>query len=131
MLRCARSYVDTPYVHQGRVKGAGVDCCGLIIAVAKELNLSNFDIDGYSRHPPVKDFLRYFHQECTEVKNAMPGDIILFRIRHQVHCGILGNQDLRPTLIHAYQSVAKVVEHGLDPTWTNLAINYFRFPNIL
>jgi hypothetical protein len=130
VLLKAREYIGTPYVHQGRAKGAGVDCCGLIICVARDLELSTFDIDGYSRTPPIKTFLKHFQETCTETKAPMPGDIAIFRIRHQIHCGIIGNRAYQATLIHAYQTVAKVTEHGLDPTWSNLALTYFKFPQI-
>ena len=37
VVRMARTWLGTPYHHQGRVKGAGVDCGGLVIGVARFL----------------------------------------------------------------------------------------------
>ncbi len=36
----AETWIDTPFVWQGRIKGAGVDCKGLIAGVAKECGRS-------------------------------------------------------------------------------------------
>ncbi len=46
VVRVARTWLGTPYHHQGRVKGAGVDCAGLSVGVAKELGLSDVDVTG-------------------------------------------------------------------------------------
>lgn len=60
----AREFIGTPYLHQGRVKGAGIDCCGLVIQVAKELGLSDYDLTGYSRYADGVDFLKEFFEQC-------------------------------------------------------------------
>ncbi len=41
IIRTARSYIGTPFHHHGRLKNIGVDCLGLLIGVAKELNLND------------------------------------------------------------------------------------------
>jgi len=35
IIEKAREFIDTPYEHQGRLKGIGIDCCGLIILGAR------------------------------------------------------------------------------------------------
>ena len=47
----AREWIGTPYHHQARVRGAGVDCIGLLICVCRELGLvaPDFDVNGYAR----------------------------------------------------------------------------------
>ncbi len=35
VVRTARTWLGTPYHHQGRLKGVGVDCAGLLIGVAQ------------------------------------------------------------------------------------------------
>lgn len=39
----ARSWIGTPFAHQGRKKGQGVDCLGLLIGVAAALRLRGCD----------------------------------------------------------------------------------------
>jgi hypothetical protein len=51
ILAAARSWLGTPWRHQGRLKGVAVDCGGLIIGVGKELGLLDFDIRAYGRIP--------------------------------------------------------------------------------
>ncbi len=37
IVAVARSWLGTPWIHQGRLKDIGVDCGGLIISLGKEL----------------------------------------------------------------------------------------------
>ena len=39
VVREAKTWLGTPFHHQGRLKGVGVDCAGVIVCVAKELKL--------------------------------------------------------------------------------------------
>lgn len=54
VVAAARTWVDTPYEHQGRVRGVGVDCIGVPLCVARDLGLvsRSFDVTGY---PPTPD----------------------------------------------------------------------------
>jgi hypothetical protein len=49
----ARAWIGTPFAHQHRARGVGVDCVGLVIGVARELGLvpSCFDVTGYGSVP--------------------------------------------------------------------------------
>lgn len=49
----AREWIGTPFHHQARLKGVGVDCIGLVIGVARELGIvaADFDIAAYPRTP--------------------------------------------------------------------------------
>jgi cell wall-associated NlpC family hydrolase len=53
VVRCAREYIGTPWVHQHRSRGVAIDCAGLVICVARDLGLvdADFDITGYGRTP--------------------------------------------------------------------------------
>ena len=53
----ARTWLGTPFKHQGRVKGVGVDCLGLLIGVAQELDLR----DAQGRKLAAFDALDYGH----------------------------------------------------------------------
>ena len=69
LLTEARSWLDTPYHHQGRLKGVGVDCIGLIIGVAHALNLSEFDTHDYARIPNANmlESLLDLGRQCREI----------------------------------------------------------------
>jgi NlpC/P60 family putative phage cell wall peptidase len=131
IIAIAKSYKGTPYHHQGRVKGAGIDCCGLIIGVARELGLSDYDIDGYSRFADGVSLLREFADNCPqiEIDEIKPGNILIFRIRNDPqHCGILSRLNGKESLIHAYSSIGVCVEHTLDKFWRERIVAAFEFP---
>lgn len=127
----AREFLDTPYLHQGRVKGGGIDCCGLVIQVAKELGLSDYDLTGYSRYADGVDFLKEFFEQCKPKNDYEPGDILVFSIRRRPqHCGIVAEFNGNLSLIHAYQSIGRCVEHNLDKAWSDRILQVFEFPNV-
>ena len=51
ILAAARTWLGTPWRHQGRLKGVAVDCGGLILGVGRELGLLDFDTRAYGRIP--------------------------------------------------------------------------------
>jgi cell wall-associated NlpC family hydrolase len=128
----AREYLGTPYHHQGRVKGAGIDCAGLPICVARELNLSNYDVDGYGRDGSGVGLKEAFDFNCIAKSTFDLGDIVLLRIRyHPQHCGIIAtDNESNFTLIHACRSRQKVVEVIFGQWWRDRLIACYEFPNI-
>ena len=79
IVKTAREWVNTPFHHQGRVKGDGVDCAGLIIGVAHELKLSDFDYTSYGREPSKNMLTRLLDEHCERKKKLKPGCILLMR----------------------------------------------------
>lgn len=128
----AREFIGTPYEHQGRLKGVGIDCCGLIICVAHELDLVRYDITDYSRWGDGADLLREFGEQCTPTDAPPePGDIVVFSIgRIPRHCGIVASKNGNPTLIHAYATIKKCVEHNLDKAWSDRIVAVYSFPGV-
>ena len=114
----ARSWVGTPWMHQQRVKGIGIDCIGLIICVARDLGLSppGTDFTGYGRRPDGK-MLSLCDEHMVRIRrdDLQPGDVLVMAIEHDPqHMGIVG--DYRHgglSLIHAASKAGKVVETRL------------------
>lgn len=77
----ARTWVGTPYHHQARLKGVGVDCIGLEIGAGWELGSvpRSFDVTGYPKEADGVTLLRLARLHLTEVtKDLMQfGDIIV------------------------------------------------------
>lgn len=46
-----RKYIGIKFAHQGRNQAVGIDCGGLILIVAKSLNLSELEYLGYADFP--------------------------------------------------------------------------------
>lgn len=133
LIRTARSYLGTPWVHQGRVKGAGVDCGGLLIGVAQELGLLTFEERAYGRIPDghmLRAVCEAYLQRI-DVAELRPGDVLLMRFKeHPQHLALLGELGGRQTLIHAYSAAGRVVEHGLDEVWRARIVAAYRFPGV-
>lgn len=114
----ARKWLGTPWIHQHRAKGCGVDCAGLVICVARDLGLlpAAFDITGYSRMPDGT-LLAVCDEHMDRInRSAMqPGDVLVVATEHDPqHMGFLG--DYRHgglSLIHAASKSGRVIETRL------------------
>lgn len=126
IVAIAREYDQTPYIHQGRVKGVGIDCIGLVICVCKELGLIDFDYFDYDRTPDSSQLMELLEKHCTPTIDPEPGDILVFRIKREPqHVGIMTDLGI----IHAYQGAGKVVEHSLDDWWLKRNVAAFVLPS--
>ena len=119
VVTAARTWIGTPYQHQQRIKGVAVDCAGLVIGVARELNLvtENFDITGYSPVPDGTSLVLNCEDYMTEVpkQNMRPGHIIVVKFDSEPqHFGILSDYiHGRLAIIHATSRYMKVIETRL------------------
>lgn len=136
IIETAREYIGTAYHKQGRLKKTedelgGIDCCGLLICVAWELGLSDYDLQNYSDQPDGESLLREFNSQCTPVDTPQPGDILIFKIRHfPQHCGIMSQINDYHSVIHAYQSLNAVKEHILHDWWVKRIVAAYKFPGV-
>lgn len=125
IIKTAREWIDTPYHHQARLRGVGVDCIGLVIGVCWELKLIDFDYNNYNRTPDSTMMMQIIQEHCTSTDTPEAGDLLVFRIRRNPqHCGLMTDTGI----IHAYESVGKVVEHPLDKWWSDRIVGSFILP---
>lgn len=137
LLAEAKSWVGTPYLHQACVKGVGVDCVNLIIAVGAAtglLNLTKADLkafSGYSRLPNP-DHMGYYIRKHLLPADFQVGNIVWIQWRENLpmHLAIIGEHDSEPTLIHAYGDVRKVVEHKLTKEWHDKIVSFWGYPGL-
>lgn len=133
IVKKAREYIGTRFRHQGRKKGGSVDCVGLLACVAQELGISDYDRKVYSSQPTEGLLVSELKNICEEIpiEEAGPGDVLVFWISRKTkrtqHAGIMTDKGM----IHAYQKVRKVVEHGLDDKWKSRLCTAFRFPGVV
>lgn len=112
----ARSYIGTPFHHQGRLPQVGLDCGGVIVCAATENGYEISDIVGYANTPALGMLERAVLEHCDVVplEEVQDGDIMLFKfLREPQHLAVYSGG----MLIHAYQQVGKVVENSFDDTW--------------
>lgn len=137
VIESARRWIGTPYQHQGRLLGVGVDCLGLIIGVTTDLGLidpSLLDYGDYARVPDG-DFLQTeIAKFCTQIDLPDPGQplptglLVLFRFRGDPqHCGISSHYG---AVIHSHQGAGKVCEHNLDAKWRRRVVAIYQLPGV-
>lgn len=116
----ARSYLKTPYIHQGRLPGTGLDCAGLVVCAARAVGIQVKDVTGYSRTPDGTTFLAGLNAQMTRISNdqIQPGDVLAFAFNDAPqHCAIVTETTPEIRIIHAHMRVRSTVEHGLDDYW--------------
>lgn len=112
----ARSYIGTPFHHQGRLPGVGLDCAGVVVCALRESGRDVDDVKGYGRVPSQGLFQAMVEKHCERISfdDVQTGDLLMFAFRGDMqHIAIYDNG----MLIHAYSDVLKVVENSLDAVW--------------
>ena len=103
----AKTWLNTPYHHQACIKGVGVDCAMLLVAVYRACGLiPAIDPRPYSPqwmlHREQEQFLGWIAQHGDETATPSPGDILVWRFgRTYSHGAIVIDTD--GTIVHAYQ----------------------------
>lgn len=135
----ARSWLNTPWIHQACLKGLGCDCIGLIGGVAVALGIEGGQewattprYHAYGRSPDA-EMLR---EGCARFLDAiapdeaLPGDILTFSFEHDPqHFAIVSSLDPM-RIIHAYAQRRRVVENGLPMAKAKLT-GAFRYRGVI
>jgi cell wall-associated NlpC family hydrolase len=125
----AREYLGTPFRHQGRLKGVGVDCAGLVVCVAKELKISNFDFKAYGAMPNAAKLQTILNEQMEKIptSEAKAGDVYLMKFdKEPQHLAIVTDIGI----IHSYYDAGSVVEHRVDEVWRSRIMGAFRFKKV-
>lgn len=147
IVAAARGWLGTRFHHQGRLKktaahNGGVDCLGLLIGVAGELDLRLLDgspavaLDSTDyTHTPDTEYLRRQLLRALEPIPGdgiiAPGDILLFRIDHfPQHLAIVSDMPSGLGIIHSYAPARQVVEHCFDDWWKSRVQSAFRYSHL-
>lgn len=130
IVATARSWIGTPWRHQGRLKGVGCDCLGMIVGVARELGYAVADRTDYAREPDGRELLDGLDLHLAQVAEPAPGDVVLFEIRGRPqHVGLISDRpDGGLGLIHAFAGARKVIEQDFAPGWPGPVAGFWRFP---
>jgi cell wall-associated NlpC family hydrolase len=108
----AMSWLGTPYHHEARVKGAGVDCGQFPAAVFEACGLiPHVEIEHYTYdwhlHRDDERYLNYVEAFFTKVDSPQAGDLALFKYGRVIsHSAIVIEW---PLVIHAYITAGAVV----------------------
>ena len=124
----ARSWIGIEYRFRGRSR-QGIDCSGLVVGVAKELKLFDYDFTNYVLNDPhvIEQHILKSGMFEVPVHDRLPGDVLNIAIKNNpIHLAILAN-DVR--MIHTNQSVNMVVECSI-PHKRDRILRVFRYPNV-
>jgi cell wall-associated NlpC family hydrolase len=130
----ALEYKDTPFHHQGRLKGVngGIDCAGLIVCVARELLIPHSDLRGYRRIPDGVSLRKVIEDNTAKKKtlaDALPGDILLMKfVNEPQHVALLLPNN---EIIHSLnEGEHKVTIHQFDEYWRSKVLAVYEYQNI-
>lgn len=129
IVSAARRYLGTPFRHQGRMLGEGVDCAGLLTCVAYDLRLRDVQITDYGRTPDpdrAREIIEA-HMDPVTFQELAPGDVVSFVFVQSIqHYGLI--TDVSPIrFLHAYLTVGRVVEQSLAGPWLHRLRGCYRF----
>ncbi len=116
----ARAWLRTPYVQQGAILGAGVDCSMLLVRVWVEAGIvEEFDPRPYPpswhMHHSEERYLAWMDTLACRTETPQAGDIALFRFgRCFSHGGVMIAPD---AMISASSGHGRVVASDLDEAW--------------
>lgn len=138
IVAAARGWLGTRWVHQGRLRGVGVDCVGLVIGAARDsgaldgatLQEIEVQIGAYGLRPDgrlLELCRRYLRPR--PLQDIAAGDVLVLRFdADPQHLALLGDGPHGLTLIHAAARLRRVVEHRLDELWRARAVAAFALP---
>ena len=128
----ARRWLGTPFHHQGRLLGVGVDCVGLVVMVARALRMRpDFQDRGDYSRIPNKELELLLDEQLTRIRDKSQrrvGDVIVFAWGRELqHLGIW---TAAGTVIHSYgiNGRGKVVETHLTGPHADRQRRVYRFP---
>ena len=137
ILAEARSWIGTPYRHQGSAKGLGTDCLGLLRGVWRETFGAEPEVvPPYTEdwaEPERREVLWEAAERCLLRKplaEAEPGDVVLFRMRETSiakHLGIQSVVHPAPCFIHACTAHG-VIERPVSGPWQRRIVARFACP---
>lgn len=125
----AMTWLRTPYHHQGRIKGVGVDCATILLEVFHVAVNAENAFPEYSPewhlHRSEEVYLRWMQKYTREVEAPGVGDIIVWKWgRCFSHGSIyLGNDEL----IHSYISTGCVLANMRDGLFENRAHKFYSY----
>ncbi|MDB6024150.1 MAG: hypothetical protein JWM68_373 [Verrucomicrobiales bacterium] len=130
LFSVVKSWIGTPFIAHGRIKGAGADCvnsnaeiyleCGLY----ERYDFPNYTIDG-GNHAATSKIIEWLDasehfENLADVSSFQTGDMICFRIGESEkpawHCGIFVSGK---NFVHCVKRYGVQLSHIEDPSFAN------------
>lgn len=132
VIRIARSYIGTPYLHQGHYPQLGMDCIGLVRRVLEDLGMTIREVSDYgtaAEPEKLKSVLARYLIAMDDWEPGLirpePADVVLLVVRHQPqHTAFITDVG---TMIHAYSSAKDgVTENSFNQFWRDRVAGVYR-----
>lgn len=118
-IDAVRAYIGTPFQHQGRRRGDGIDCAGLLTCAAYDVGLTDVRVTDYTPQPDPLRFreIAREHMDAVAFADLTPGDVLTFAFKDaEQHFGVVVSMNPK-RFVHAYASVGKCVDQELTLAW--------------
>ena len=125
----AETWIDTPFKHQGRLKGIGVDCYGLIVEIARHFNITNYREANYGRVPQPRLMWKELRTQMCEsnLTNAKPGYVFFMAFNKQpMHLALYDGENI----IHALSTAKKCIKQRFTPELQRLVRGVFYYKGV-
>lgn len=128
IVAAARECLGTPFAHQGRVVGGGLDCAGVAVHAVRALGIDVLDVKGYGTTPNKGRLESAMDEQpalerIPNISNRSAGDILLMRFKGEPqHVGICTGEGI----VHAYEPVGKCCEHDICAKWAARIVRVYR-----
>lgn len=130
IIAAARECLGTPFHHQGRLVGVGIDCIGTVVHPARRLGIPHTDCTTYRRRPDGVTLVAHLERNLVRLeRDAAPGDVVCMwwaRPDLPYHVGLVTERGL----LHAHATAKKVVEHAFDEEWRDRVHSVWSYPGV-
>ncbi len=135
VVAVAFRWMGTRFEHQASKRGVGTDCIGLVVGVARDLEMpeaeefaSDLMIRGYGREPDPGMLLDACSRYLNPCREPVAGDILLFRFKAEPqHFALISAPGY---MIHAYAQAHQVVENRINDWWYSRKVAAFSYRGI-
>lgn len=133
VIAAAESWIGTPYVQQGRLKGVGCDCIGLVIGVGVDALVVPADVavPAYRQSLDIPAARKHLAGRLRILKRKEPraGDVLIFRVgrRDHAHFAIFDGE----RMIHASNHAGRVIRSALDDRWLKKLAHCCRYRSLV
>ena len=129
IIAAGRALLGTPWAHQGRTPGVGIDCAGVVLHILK-LNGMTYEVNGYP-YEPNGELMAHADACLTRVSKAafQPADVLVFRIKRlPQHIALVTDKGILHSFNRGAGTLSKVVETSLTDQWRSHIVAAYKFP---